>query len=67
MFIIKWYTSQKRGKRWKNCFCFCVLQVEENEALRKAHDRRRERICVFQDQFKTVKDQLTDLEKSNGM
>ncbi|XP_076004318.1 centlein isoform X2 [Genypterus blacodes] len=43
------------------------LKVEENEELRRAHDKRRERLGVFQTHYKTVRDQLTELEKSNGV
>uniref|UniRef100_A0A3Q1F5P0 Centlein, centrosomal protein n=1 Tax=Acanthochromis polyacanthus TaxID=80966 RepID=A0A3Q1F5P0_9TELE len=43
------------------------LKVEENEELRRAHHNRRERLCLFQTNYKTVRDQLKDLEKSNGL
>ncbi|CAG01925.1 unnamed protein product [Tetraodon nigroviridis] len=39
--------------------------IEENEELRKAHDNRRERICVIKTNYKTVRDQLRELEKSH--
>uniref|UniRef100_H3D0D5 Centlein, centrosomal protein n=1 Tax=Tetraodon nigroviridis TaxID=99883 RepID=H3D0D5_TETNG len=41
------------------------LKIEENEELRKAHDNRRERICVIKTNYKTVRDQLRELEKSH--
>ncbi|TNM85857.1 hypothetical protein fugu_008128 [Takifugu bimaculatus] len=41
------------------------LKMEENEELRRAHDNRRERICVIQTHYKTVREQLRELEKSN--
>ncbi|KAM7419385.1 hypothetical protein PAMA_016490 [Pampus argenteus] len=43
------------------------LKMEENEELRKAHDKRRERLCLIQNNYKTVRDQLKDMEKSNGL
>ncbi|XP_034748996.1 centlein isoform X2 [Etheostoma cragini] len=43
------------------------LKIEENEELRSAHDKRRERLCLIQTNYKTVRDQLKGMEKSNGM
>ncbi|XP_054634846.1 centlein isoform X2 [Dunckerocampus dactyliophorus] len=43
------------------------LKVEENEELRKAHDRRRERLCVVQKNYKAVKDQLKEAEKADDI
>ncbi|XP_054866355.1 centlein isoform X2 [Amphiprion ocellaris] len=43
------------------------LKVEENEELRRAHHNRRERLCLIQTNYKTVRDQLKELEKSNGL
>ncbi|XP_022625830.1 centlein [Seriola dumerili] len=43
------------------------LKMEENEELRKAHDKRRERLCLIQTNYKTVRDQLKEVEKSNGL
>ncbi|KAG7485214.1 hypothetical protein JOB18_005390 [Solea senegalensis] len=42
------------------------LKMEENEELRRAHDKRRERLCLIQTHYKTVREQLKELEKSNG-
>lgn len=50
----------------KKC-CHCALQMEENETLRRAHDKRRERLCLIQANYKTVRDQLKEMEKSNGL
>lgn len=47
--------------------CHCYFQMEENEELRKAHDKRRERLCLIQNNYKTIRDQLKDMEKSNGL
>ncbi|XP_068607444.1 centlein [Brachionichthys hirsutus] len=41
------------------------LKVEENEALRRADDKRRERLALIQTNYRTVKDQLKVMEKSN--
>lgn len=41
--------------------------MEENEELRKAHDKRRERLCVIQTNYKTVREQLKEMEKSSGL
>uniref|UniRef100_A0AAQ4S1V5 Centlein n=1 Tax=Gasterosteus aculeatus aculeatus TaxID=481459 RepID=A0AAQ4S1V5_GASAC len=43
------------------------LKMEENDELRKAHDKRRERLCLIQTSYKTVRGQLKDMEKSNGV
>nr|XP_057922850.1 centlein isoform X2 [Doryrhamphus excisus] len=43
------------------------LKVEENEELRKAHDRRRERLCVVQKNYKAVKDQLKEAERADDI
>ncbi|CAK6958571.1 centlein [Scomber scombrus] len=42
------------------------LKMEENEELRKAHDKRRERLCLIQNNYKTIRDQLKDMEKQGG-
>ncbi|XP_035493417.2 centlein isoform X1 [Scophthalmus maximus] len=43
------------------------LKMEENEELRRAHDKRRERLCLIQTNYKTVRDQLKEMEKSKGL
>ncbi|XP_035515304.1 centlein [Morone saxatilis] len=43
------------------------LKMEENEELRRAHDKRRERLSLIQTNYKAVKDQLKEMEKSNGL
>ncbi|XP_029285765.1 centlein [Cottoperca gobio] len=43
------------------------LKMEENEELRKAHDKRRERLRLIQTNYKTVREQLKEMEKSNGL
>ncbi|XP_029950993.1 centlein [Salarias fasciatus] len=43
------------------------LKVEENDELRKAHNKRRERLCLIQSNYKTVREQLKELEKSTGL
>ncbi|XP_019717985.1 centlein isoform X1 [Hippocampus comes] len=40
-------------------------KTEENEELRKAHNRRRERLLVVQKNYKAVKNQLKAAEKAN--
>ncbi|XP_068178058.1 centlein [Antennarius striatus] len=40
------------------------LKIEENEELRRAHDKRHERLCLIQTNYRTVKDQLKLMEKS---
>ncbi|KAM7010278.1 centlein [Tautogolabrus adspersus] len=40
------------------------LKMQENEELRRAHDKRRERLCLIQTNYKTVRDQLKGMEKS---
>lgn len=58
------YNFLVRGKKKS---CHCALQMEENEELRRAHDKRRERLCLIQTNYKTVRDQLKEMEKSNGL
>ncbi|XP_034086132.1 centlein isoform X2 [Gymnodraco acuticeps] len=43
------------------------LKIEENEELRKAHDKRRERLGLIQSNYKTVREQLKEMEKSKGL
>nr|XP_020484275.1 centlein isoform X2 [Labrus bergylta] len=40
------------------------LKMQENDELRRAHDKRRERLCLIQSNYKTVRDQLKEMEKS---
>ncbi|KAF7667579.1 hypothetical protein LDENG_00055340 [Lucifuga dentata] len=42
------------------------LKIEENEVLKRAHDKRRERLCVIQANYRTIRDQLKELD-SNGL
>uniref|UniRef100_A0A096LXW3 Centlein, centrosomal protein n=1 Tax=Poecilia formosa TaxID=48698 RepID=A0A096LXW3_POEFO len=42
------------------------LKSGENEELRKAHDKRRERLCLVQTNYKTIRDQMKEMEKSRG-
>ncbi|XP_027874970.1 centlein isoform X2 [Xiphophorus couchianus] len=43
------------------------LKIGENEELRKAHDKRRERLCLVQTNYKTIRDQMKEMEKSHGL
>ncbi|XP_008421046.1 centlein isoform X2 [Poecilia reticulata] len=43
------------------------LKSGENEELRKAHDKRRERLCLVQTNYKTIRDQMKEMEKSRGL
>ncbi|XP_032420007.1 centlein isoform X2 [Xiphophorus hellerii] len=43
------------------------LKTGENEELRKAHDKRRERLCLVQTNYKTIRDQMKEMEKSHGL
>ncbi|XP_030291520.1 centlein [Sparus aurata] len=43
------------------------LKSEENEELKRAHDKRRERLRLIQKNYKTVRDQLKEMEKSSGL
>ncbi|XP_056228861.1 centlein [Seriola aureovittata] len=62
--------SGRRGRaqqRMQDLEELLQLKMEENEELRKAHDKRRERLCLIQTNYKTVRDQLKEVEKSNGL
>ncbi|KAK2817158.1 hypothetical protein Q5P01_025349 [Channa striata] len=43
------------------------LKVEENEELRRAHDKRHERLCLIKRNYKAIRDQLKEMEKSSGL
>ncbi|XP_028312987.1 centlein [Gouania willdenowi] len=43
------------------------LKIEENEELRKAHDRRRERLFLIQSHYKVFREQLKEMDKSGGL
>ncbi|XP_049427351.1 centlein [Epinephelus fuscoguttatus] len=62
-------SERRRGaeQRIKDLEELLQLKVEENEELRRAHDKRRERLCLIQTSYKTVREQLKALEKSNGL
>ncbi|XP_042341286.1 centlein [Plectropomus leopardus] len=62
-------SERRRGaeQRIKDLEELLQLKTEENEELRRAHDKRRERLCLIQTNYKTVREQLKALEKSNGL
>ncbi|XP_034044288.1 centlein isoform X2 [Thalassophryne amazonica] len=43
------------------------LKMEENDELRRVHDRRRDRLCLIQTHYKAIRDQLKEMEESNGL
>uniref|UniRef100_UPI0037E750BE centlein n=1 Tax=Semicossyphus pulcher TaxID=241346 RepID=UPI0037E750BE len=43
------------------------LKMEENKELRRAHDKRRERLCLIQTNYRTVREHLKEMEKSAGL
>ncbi|KAM4749732.1 centlein isoform 2-T2 [Anableps anableps] len=43
------------------------LKTDENEELRKAHDKRCERLCLIQTNYKAIRDQMKEMEKSHGL
>lgn len=51
----------------KSFLFLCSLQTEENDELKRAHDKRRERLRLIQKNYKTVRDQLKEMEKSSGL
>ncbi|XP_074520132.1 centlein isoform X2 [Halichoeres trimaculatus] len=62
--------SKRRGRaeqRIQDLEELLQLKMQENEELRRAHDKRRERLCLIQTNYKTVRDQLKEMEKSNGL
>ncbi|XP_077379749.1 centlein [Festucalex cinctus] len=61
------YRGGRRGAQQRIQDLEDLLQskTEENEELRKAHDRRRERLLFVQKNYKAVKDQLKAVEKAN--
>ncbi|XP_045572458.1 centlein isoform X1 [Salmo salar] len=43
------------------------LKTEENEELRRAHEKRHERLRLVQTNYRTVKDQLREVEDAQGL
>ncbi|XP_054875901.1 centlein isoform X2 [Poeciliopsis prolifica] len=43
------------------------LKTGENEELKKAHEKRRERLRLVQTNYKTIRDQMKEMEKSHGL
>lgn len=58
MGLYAWQTKQFQSM-------LCFSQTEENEELRRAHNRRRERLLLVQKNYKAVKNQLKAAEKAN--
>lgn len=46
---------------------FCVLQSQENDELRDAHEKRKERLQMLQTNYRAVKEQLKQWEEGSGM
>ncbi|KAM4603348.1 centlein [Polymixia lowei] len=42
------------------------LKAKENEELKRAHEKRRERLRLIQTNYRTVRDQLKETEDANG-
>lgn len=50
------------------CACFfCVLKSQENDELRDAHEKRKERLQMLQTNYRAVKEQLKQWEEGSGM
>ncbi|XP_064782638.1 centlein isoform X2 [Oncorhynchus masou masou] len=43
------------------------LKMDENEELRRAHEKRHERLRLVQTNYRTVKDQLREVEDAQGL
>ncbi|KAG5285877.1 hypothetical protein AALO_G00008480 [Alosa alosa] len=43
-----------------------ALKTEENEALRKAHDKRQERLRLIQTHYRSLREQLRQAEEAQG-
>uniref|UniRef100_A0A4W5JQQ1 Centlein, centrosomal protein n=1 Tax=Hucho hucho TaxID=62062 RepID=A0A4W5JQQ1_9TELE len=43
------------------------LKTDENEELRRAHEKRHERLRLVQTNYRTVKDQLREVEDAQGL
>ncbi|KAM9819955.1 centlein isoform 1-T1 [Syngnathus typhle] len=66
---VELYRGRKREAQQRIQDLKDLLQskTEENEELRRAHDRRRERLLLVQKNYKAVRDQLKAAEKTNDM
>ncbi|TNN89441.1 Centlein [Liparis tanakae] len=62
-------SRRRRGaeQRMRDLEKLLQLKTEENEELKRAHDTRRERLCLIQTHYKAVRGQLKEMEKSNGL
>uniref|UniRef100_A0A4W5K6Q2 Uncharacterized protein n=1 Tax=Hucho hucho TaxID=62062 RepID=A0A4W5K6Q2_9TELE len=43
------------------------LKTDENEELRRAHEKRHERLRLVQTNYRAVKDQLREVEDTQGL
>lgn len=47
--------------------CVCVrAQTEENEVLRKAHEKRKERLRLIQSYYRSLREQLRQAEEAHS-
>lgn len=51
---------------FKLTFFVCVLQSQENDELRDAHEKRKERLQMLQTNYRAVKEQLKQWEEGSG-
>uniref|UniRef100_A0A4W5K699 Uncharacterized protein n=1 Tax=Hucho hucho TaxID=62062 RepID=A0A4W5K699_9TELE len=55
-------TCQREGEGLQ-----CQRETDENEELRRAHEKRHERLRLVQTNYRTVKDQLREVEDAQGL
>ncbi|XP_045081404.1 centlein-like [Coregonus clupeaformis] len=60
-------TERKVEKRIHDLEELLRLKTEENEELRRAHEKRHERLRLVQTNYRTVKEQLREVEDAQGL
>ncbi|XP_041963167.1 centlein [Alosa sapidissima] len=62
----EWLWRRRRRPRSRGCRSCSALKTEENEALRKAHDKRQERLRLIQTHYRSLREQLRQAEEAQG-
>ncbi|KAM3864807.1 centlein [Diretmus argenteus] len=62
-----WKGGRRAEQRIQDLEELLQLKTEENEELKRAHDKRHERLRLIQTNYRTVRDQLKEIEESNGL
>ncbi|XP_063074407.1 centlein isoform X2 [Engraulis encrasicolus] len=58
--------EEEAGAKLQRLQELLALKTEENQALRKAHDRRQDRLRLIQTNYRTLREQLKEAEATQG-